>query len=414
MKADNDTVLSFVLPQPLYFNRQDGYTTNYINLIDFFNSLAGEFRQVRLIIYVISGQKGAFTLRLRSNLKLVPVPFSTARGPFWRLRLIAESLNGLIRVMRSGGVRSSDVIGFVGLSGLGTASFILMGLFCPKPHFFLLRGDRLKTVYFSTPGVLKRLFKGLRIKLYERLICREARRGTPVFTQGSNLYVLYKKCGRTVYPLNAVIGRGLIREESFLYEKSKGGPGDIRLLYVGRLSGEKNVAALVDIFDKLAAEHPFVVLDIVGSGPLEDGLRRRISTKASAGRIRLCGFIPYGEELFGFYDRADILILPSLTEGLPRSLAEALARGCIVCASRVGGIPYVIKDGVNGFLFSPYGESEVISKINQAIALTFDVNRRLSFLRKGVETAGTLTFEQQGKIFSGILREYSGVKKSEG
>jgi glycosyltransferase involved in cell wall biosynthesis len=68
------------------------------------------------------------------------------------------------------------------------------------------------------------------------------------------------------------------------------------------------------------------------------------------GVMRRCLFVGYQDDMGRFYDAFDVLVLPSANEGTPVSVIEALAAGRPVVATRVGGVPDVVEDGVDGFL----------------------------------------------------------------
>ena len=71
--------------------------------------------------------------------------------------------------------------------------------------------------------------------------------------------------------------------------------------------------------------------------------------------------------VFRIYDRADILVLPSYTEGSPRVIAEAYARGLPVIASDVGSIPYMVQNGTNGILVTPGKADEICEALTYLI-----------------------------------------------
>jgi len=122
------------------------------------------------------------------------------------------------------------------------------------------------------------------------------------------------------------------------------GESDSLLLYVGRLSAEKQIERLRPLLDHL----PGARLALVGDGPHRQQLERAFDGTATT-------FVGYlgGADLAGAYASADAFLFPSSTETLGLVLLEAMAAGCPVVAARSGGIPDIVTDGVNGCLFDP-------------------------------------------------------------
>ena len=116
-----------------------------------------------------------------------------------------------------------------------------------------------------------------------------------------------------------------------------------RLLYIGRLSSQKNLEFL---FRVLAKSN--VALDIVGDGELKEELVSL--SEALHINVRFLGTFS-NKELPCILDRYKFFILPSLYEGNPKSLLEAMSAGLIVLGSNIEGIKNIITDNVNGFLF---------------------------------------------------------------
>jgi glycosyltransferase involved in cell wall biosynthesis len=123
------------------------------------------------------------------------------------------------------------------------------------------------------------------------------------------------------------------------------------VLFLGRVQSYKGIELLVRAFRRL--EDPSFRLHVAGAGPSLD------TTKALAAgddRIRFYGFVS-GETRRALIENADTMVLPSLwPDNYPVSIQEAFQSGAIVIASRVGGIPEMIRDGVNGLLVEPGDE----------------------------------------------------------
>lgn len=133
---------------------------------------------------------------------------------------------------------------------------------------------------------------------------------------------------------------------------SNGHPQDPLLLYVGRLSAEKDLERLRPILEAL----PGVRLALVGDGPHHKALERHFAGLP----VVMAGFLR-GGELASAYASADVFVMPSRTETLGLVVLEAMSSGLPVVAARAGGIPEMIEENVSGFLFDR--EEEAIASI---------------------------------------------------
>jgi len=121
------------------------------------------------------------------------------------------------------------------------------------------------------------------------------------------------------------------------------GSGDY-FLYIGRITPEKGVATLVQLWDEI--EHPLMV---VGDGPQREEL-----AKVAPRNVEFRPTVP-GDEVPALIQRSRALMVPSIWyEGAPRSIIEAYASGVPVIASRIGALPEVVQERVSGFLVDPY------------------------------------------------------------
>ena len=122
-------------------------------------------------------------------------------------------------------------------------------------------------------------------------------------------------------------------------------------LFTGRLSPEKRVDQLVAIWPSVRQQHPDAHLVLVGTGKDEAVL------KAQAGDgVHFVGRVP---DVAAYLQAADIFVLPSATEGLSNALLEAMAAGLPAVATRVGGAPDIIENGVAGVLVPPDSPEEL-------------------------------------------------------
>lgn len=135
----------------------------------------------------------------------------------------------------------------------------------------------------------------------------------------------------------------------------------LRVLYVGRLSTEKNVATAVQataILGVSGGAAPSVTLVVVGAGPLESALAEQARESGVSDRVELRGVIDQ-RHLPDVYAAADAFVLPSFTEGHPKALIEAMSCGlpCVV-PNHGGNLPLVTNE-VTGLLFDPEQPAEL-------------------------------------------------------
>ena len=132
--------------------------------------------------------------------------------------------------------------------------------------------------------------------------------------------------------------------------------GAMRVLYVGRLSAEKNVATAIEATASLgvgARGAAAVTLTVVGAGPLEEALRDRARSRAAAELVEFRGVVDQ-RELPAEYAAAEAFVLPSFTEGHPKALIEAMACGLPCVVSNRGGNLSLVEDGLTGLHFDPH------------------------------------------------------------
>jgi glycosyltransferase involved in cell wall biosynthesis len=144
--------------------------------------------------------------------------------------------------------------------------------------------------------------------------------------------------------------------------------GDDYFVYVGRLAEVKGLLTLVEA----ARDFKRGTLVIVGDGPMFPVLERAIEEKRIA-NVRLAG-PKYGHELIDIVRRARFSVIPSeWYENCPRSCIESFACGTPVIGARIGGIPEMVEDGVNGLLFTPFSVQELRSRIEHLFNSESDV-----------------------------------------
>lgn len=134
------------------------------------------------------------------------------------------------------------------------------------------------------------------------------------------------------------------------------------ILFVGRLDKLKGVDCLLMAIDIIRRSFKVFKLVIVGNGPELQNLKN-LTEKLNLTDFTLFTGELKGNNLINWFIVADLFILPSFTEGRPMVIYEAMASGCPIIASNVGGIPEQVKDGYNGYLIKPGHKQMLADKI---------------------------------------------------
>ena len=127
--------------------------------------------------------------------------------------------------------------------------------------------------------------------------------------------------------------------------------GDLILTTAGRLMEQKGHRYLIAAFEKLVAQIPPLVLLIIGEGPLESVLKEDAANRGLTDHVRFVGF---REDFRSILLMSHIFLFPSLDEGFPYVIMDAMAAGLPVIATAVGGIPEAVVDGETGLLVPPH------------------------------------------------------------
>lgn len=174
---------------------------------------------------------------------------------------------------------------------------------------------------------------------------------------------------------------------------------------VGRLEKVKGHSYLIEAMPSILKEIKHCKLIIVGDGPLEMDLRRLVEKLDLSKYVKFAGYI---NDIDSFLAMIDLFVLPSLSEGLPITLLEAMDSGKPVLASEVGGIPEVITDNDNGLLF-PSADSSSISKaiknMYQDQSLTKKMSAKGKYIVKEQHSSSSMA-KQYSTIYSRLQSEF--------
>ena len=158
---------------------------------------------------------------------------------------------------------------------------------------------------------------------------------------------------------------------------------DSIVLGVGRLSAEKGFVRLLDAFAVLRQSHELLGLIIIGEGKQRAALERQVSDLGLEDFVQLPGYV---DEVPAVMKRSDVLCMPSLTEGLPITLLEAMAVGIPIVACDVGEIDKVLGHGAGGRIVRYEGASQLGGELAAVLDHKDSVDEQVEWARNRVET----------------------------
>lgn len=176
------------------------------------------------------------------------------------------------------------------------------------------------------------------------------------FFSRAQKFVVPNTHGLTASELNAIAVRPLQQSRAM---------GGLKLLYLGRLEPEKGIELLCRAFTELSDELPDLTLDIAGSGTQEAAIR---ASYTDVPRLSFHGHIA-GKEKEYLIAQADALVMPSTYQEIfGNSIIETYAYGKPVIASRIGGMPELVEEGITGLLVDPNNMESLQKAIRQLYA----------------------------------------------
>jgi colanic acid/amylovoran biosynthesis glycosyltransferase len=176
---------------------------------------------------------------------------------------------------------------------------------------------------------------------------------------------LMLSCPRSEWPKLIYFPLGIDATE-FAFGSPRTVSSPPHLLCVGRLAPEKGQALLLEAIAVLSAEGQPVRLQLVGDGPDRAWLEKRAAELGIAANVEFAGWVDQAG-LMALYSATDLFVLPSLAEGIPMVLMEAMAMEIPCVAPRITGIPELIEHGVDGMLFAVADVEDLTQQIRNLL-----------------------------------------------
>jgi glycosyltransferase involved in cell wall biosynthesis len=321
-----------------------------------------------------------------------PLPFYTSLYQFW---LAGPRFYSRLNTAVKRAVGNCDVAWICGPNPVALA--VARECEAQKKPFFLVVRENLVNIMAVKHGGIKR-WLAMTLAWWQQRQFKQMARGRTVFAVGEEMAAVY----RAVTPWAHVHYPSLItREQQLESARSCGPPSDRRLLGVGRLSAEKGYQHLLIALARLGSKGMHCMLDLVGSGPEEVTLRKQSRELGLEKQVVFHGYVPFGPKLLSFYTRSSALVVPSLSEGFPQVICEALLLGLPAIASAVGGIPALLKHGETALLVPP-GNAEALAEAIEHLLGSPKTWMEIS--RKGREQMREFGLEAQRDRMLGIIQ----------
>jgi len=224
-----------------------------------------------------------------------------------------------------------------------------------------------------------------KVRLYNKIECFCLKRADVAVAVSPKLYDYiagFRGSKReTTMILNAVEEGELPGEIGGVATRSRHGfnHDDVVLGCFGRFSPEKGQEVLLEAFARVVPEHPKAKVMLVGSGQEEESLKALAERLGVRSKVVFCG---YQRAMQDYYEAADVVVMPSHSEGLPNVVLEAQAAKKPVIATNVGGVCEIIEDGVNGQVV-PAGDRLALSEALNAVIGSHQL--RAQYAQKGYE-----------------------------
>jgi len=181
--------------------------------------------------------------------------------------------------------------------------------------------------------------------------------------------------------------------------------GSAMVVSAGRLSPEKGHRFLVEAIGKLRGNSNDTHFVFCGDGPCQKDL---VKQSKELGISDICHFVGFRRDLKEIFQAMDLMVLPSLTEGLPNVVLEAFACRKPVVATKVGGVPEIVEDGINGILVPP-GKPSLLAEAIKSCLDSPEKSRKMG--EAGYRKVKTdFTFETQTKKLERIYEKVIGEK----
>lgn len=269
------------------------------------------------------------------------------------------------------------------------------------------RIDLSKLEKAKSKGFPERILRNVGIICHKAAFSLLARK-TPLIVTGSELYNYYRDKNFRVYKIISTTASEEWIEEKVPCE-GKRHDQSFRVLTVCQVSPIKGLEYLIEAAANLRSADINALLQIVGPAHDEHylaSLTQRIDRLGLNNAVDFVGPIEHGE-LAQYYEKADVFVLPSLCEGIPKVIPEAMAKALPIIATKVGGLHELVTDGKEGILVEP-ADVEGLTTAMKTLATDHRLCEQMAgaSLSKAPQFTVEVQMERLARIIKGIRASF--------
>lgn len=268
-----------------------------------------------------------------------------------------------------------------------------------KPTILLVAGDVVNaTAYAKASGLKARLARWVaQYMRYQEL--QMAKRSSFIAVWGQDLFPIFA-------PINSQVALAAdpnISKKAISYRFDTMKDDSIRIVRIGRILPVKGMEYLLYALAELRRRGRNVHLDILGGYDERDYFEKILEMVRQLKieyYVTFHGQVEFGPDLFEILCHADVHVISSISEGVPRCVAEGRAFGLPTISTNVGGLPTVIQHEVNGLLVDPQKPDQIADAVDRLIQ---DGNLRRQIIKEGFDLAEKETSEYQARRLAKLI-----------
>lgn len=268
-----------------------------------------------------------------------------------------------------------------------------------KPTMIFVAGNILTQTSYAAAQGLRAMVARIFARRLRKMELAIARRSVMVAVWGEELLPIY----RSVNLQTAVAAAPSLSQEHIFDRPDTCIGSTVRIVRVARVLPSKGIEYLLKAVAELRRRGRDIKLDIAG-GEDEPIYKEKLLSLAQnlriAEHVKFHGQVEFGPALFDLYRHADIHVISSVGEGLPRCVVEGRAFGLPTIATNAGGISTVIQHKKNGILISPRNSEQIVEAIER---ITDDCPLRQKIIQEGYKLAKLETAEFQAARLVGLM-----------